>query len=105
MSKAVFSFDLETIGDDTILVIVDRYDENNPSVTVTNNIDSVLSDIFSELPKIPSKIIYRDSEGVWDQIMVDLMGNFLTFAPIEVGLHERIKDRSIALEYISQMVA
>lgn len=62
MSRADFSYTIE----DGVVCIVDW---DNGNMSVTNDMENVLADIeMAEGPIAHHKIIYRDSEGVWDEV-------------------------------------
>lgn len=61
MTKADYSY---KINDDVISII----DLNKGNMSVTNDIENVIADIYSKekLNPVFHKIIYRDSYGTWD---------------------------------------
>lgn len=69
---------------DGVLCIWDLYGPGDTALTVTNDIESVLKEI-SGRGDMCSKVIYRDSTGTWDEIVVDSAMHFLDFRAI----HER----------------
>ena len=63
-----------------VLIIIDL---NKGACTVTNDIGSVLAEIFVEIPRNSvDSVIYRDSENVYDGIEIDCAGKFQKFFPI-----------------------
>ncbi len=53
--------------DDDIIAIVDK----GGGKTVTNDIDNILKDISTEIPNLDKfQIIYQDSFGIWDGVIV-----------------------------------
>lgn len=70
--------------DEHHVVILDLYDDENPTPTVTNAVESVLEDLKWIITKSDflNSIVYRDSEGDWDEIVVDEEGKFIRFAPL-----------------------
>ncbi|PKY09811.1 hypothetical protein B1757_13060 [Acidithiobacillus marinus] len=72
--------------------------------TVTNMADRVIDQIRKE-PGLPDgmPIIYRDSDGIWDELLVK-NGRFWDFAPIQVRNIEEAK-RKIRLKYSLQDIA
>ena len=48
-----------------VLYIVDL---DKGGMSVTNDMENVLAEIETHEGKITSQIIYRDSEGVWDEV-------------------------------------
>jgi hypothetical protein len=60
------------------LTDTDRPDQ----ASLTNSVDAVLS-FLRTLDLIPGRVVlYRDSTGRWDQIVVDQDGGFDGFAPV-----------------------
>lgn len=74
---------------ENIVVIEDMNSEDAKSVT--NDIDYVLAEINKAYPLGGKKVVYRDSDGIWDGIN-QKNGNFIGFYPI------RTRDQSVALE-------
>lgn len=60
MFRADYTYNIE----DGVLVIIDL---NCGGKSVTNDMESVLADIVRAEGVIPGLIIYRDSEGIYDQ--------------------------------------
>lgn len=69
----------KTNNGDDVLVIVERFEYDNPTITVTNGVETVLSDIKKSLNSLPEFIVYRDSEGEWDGIKATSDGRFQGF--------------------------
>lgn len=63
MTRALYSWGVQH----GVLHIIDQHDGN--SMSVTNDIETVLKAIAEKLWPLPEKIIYRDTEGVWDQVI------------------------------------
>lgn len=76
--------------DGDFLVIEDMYTEDFPTQTVTNGVEYVLKSIANNYESIPNKIIYRDTEGLWDAIIHD-DGQFLSFQPLRAKTLEDAK--------------
>ena len=70
----------------TVLQIVD---ENRGEMSVTNDIENVLLEISEALPEdnplSENAVIYRDSTGAWDEVVLDQVGNFQKFAALPRG--------------------
>lgn len=74
---------------DDVVVIRDLYNENNPTMSVTNGVEYVIEAVIEEIGHVPPRWIYRDTEGVWDELRVAADGEFLGFGPLgESGLTE-----------------
>lgn len=93
-NEPVFSYKVVEKGHRKILVIVDNYSDDNPSMSVTNAVESVLEAICKQLGSLPAYIIYRDSEGEWGRLSAATDGEFLGFQP----LGERITEEYVAIE-------
>ena len=61
-----------------VIVILDL-DEGGR--TVTNDVENVIADLASHTPLDGKRVIYRDTSGLWDEILVE-GGRFASFAPI-----------------------
>lgn len=84
MSGADFDWTLvncEFLQEEHPIIVIIDLDQGNR--TVTNDVENVLDQIRGNIPrpyrlgKLP--IIYRDTSGDWDQILVDEEGRFLEF--------------------------
>jgi hypothetical protein len=66
-------------GKPTILI----FDRNRGGKSVTNDIENVLEDLKPQtlLPLHEYDIVYRDSEGQWDLVIVSKAGHFMDFEP------------------------
>ena len=82
---------------DGVLCIWDLYDPQSMCLTVTNDAENVLAKI-AKAGDMCSKVIYRDSEGEWDELVVDSAMQFLSFR----SLHER--DLDVALRRVRESV-
>lgn len=80
-----YSFQVCEYAGETVLCIVDEYDEINPTLSVTNGAELVLAEIAKKLSSLPEIIIYRDTMGMWDRLKASIDGDFLGFALIVVG--------------------
>jgi hypothetical protein len=77
MFKADFDFEIAA----RVLVI---YDLNLGNKSVTNDIENVLQRIWDEIDPLEriDAVIYRDSEGVFDQVILGEGRTFKRFAPL-----------------------
>lgn len=83
-------FESEVVGDVITLIDMDR---GGPSLT--NAVESVIADLRYQKFDLTKPVIYRDSRGIWDEIVLK-DGQFVGFAPIGV------KNRCEALEVIAR---
>ena len=72
-----------------LIAIVDL--NYNGVISVTNDIENVLYDMLAMFIicgmsgfLADCTLVYRDSDGLWDQIVIDKTGSFLAFEPIRV---------------------
>lgn len=67
--KASYTFAFISVLGRNCLTIIDEFDPQNPTTTVTNIIEDVVEEIFQKvvLDYTPNNcvIVYRDSEGEW----------------------------------------
>lgn len=77
MRSADFDFDIAA----RVLVI---YDLNMGNKSVTNDIENVLAEIFDQIDELQpiDAVIYRDSEGIFDQVILGEGRTFKRFAPL-----------------------
>ena len=56
-------------------------------VSVTNDIENVLIELEELLPRPIAEyaVIYRDSMDLWDEVVLDQVGNFRNFAALPRG--------------------
>jgi len=70
-------------------IVIEIIDLNLGNMSVTNDVENVLIEISERFqegnPLAESAVIYRDSEGLWDEIVLDQVGNFKTFAALPRG--------------------
>ena len=100
-----FSYYFRMFAGERILCIVDDYDKNTPTRTVTNSAGWVLSQIVKESGLLPKIIIYKDSEGRWDRIEADRDGNFLRFLIIAPGIPSPTdEDEALQLAVLSPLL-
>jgi len=94
----VYDARLENFAGFLMLLIKDRYDPAQPTMTVTNGAAWVLSQIAAELDALPPLILYRDSTGVWTKMRVTDDGKFCGFRPIAPHHEQPIMDIKTARE-------
>lgn len=94
----VYDFFVRDVAGHRVLCIIDLYDSERPSLTVTNGAELVLAQIAEALGTLPDLIIYRDSESEWDRLKAKSDGSFKGFAPLAPGLNRRITVEQEALE-------
>lgn len=71
-----FHADFEFFKRDDVIVVIDL---NLGSVSITNDVKFVLQKIRLKFGNTQHTIIYRDSDGIYDQIQVDKFCNFRGF--------------------------
>ncbi len=105
-SKANFSW---TIVDD-VIVITDLYNEQNPTMSVTNDIEQVVRCLFQQFPTLEDySVIYRDTEGCYDQIIIrnnaffGFIGLAVTSLQAAIRSLIRFKEAEISEQYILDM--
>lgn len=60
--------------------VVVIYDLDSGNCCVTNDIENVLARIQEEIPNLgEKKVIYRDSDKIFDGVEVDKLGRFVRF--------------------------
>jgi hypothetical protein len=50
--------------------------------SVTNDADNVIADLSASFDLSRYQVIYRDTRGIWDQILVDRTGHFAGFSSL-----------------------
>jgi hypothetical protein len=50
--------------------------------SVTNDAENVVADLAADFDLSKYHVIYRDTRGIWDQILVDRTGHFAGFSSI-----------------------
>lgn len=84
---------------DVINNIVVIYDLDLGNASVTNDIVNVLDDIHHNFTNIiGKKIIYQDSDGVFDGVLINAQAKFVAFYPIRETELEKALDK-LMLEY------
>jgi hypothetical protein len=87
LPRAAYTAELD--GDDVIVII----DHDDGSRSVTNDAENVVADIAARFDLRARRIVYRDSEGRWDGLVVEC-GRFAGF--IMLGTDNREKAVSLA---------
>jgi hypothetical protein len=75
-----------------VIAIIDH----DGAKSVTNDAENVISDLARDLDLTQYQVIYRDTRGIWDQILVDRTGRFAGYSSI----NER--DLSAAITKVSR---
>lgn len=94
----VFSFSIHFYAGRRVLSITDDFDANNPSITVTNTIEYVLKCISNQVGTLPELIIYRDTEGHWNRVVVSPTGTIIRVAPIVPNLKQPVANQQTAIQ-------
>lgn len=80
---------VEIFKDNRATTVIEIVDLDLGNMSVTNDIENVVTQIATELPEdnpiTENAIIYRDSEGIWDEVVLDKAGNFAQFAALPRG--------------------
>lgn len=96
----VYSYAVLHFAGTNILSIKDEFDESKPSITVTNTAEYVLKDIRADIGTLPTLIVYQDTQGHWDRLVVDEQGRFRGIRPIVPGMEAPITDEDSAIQLI-----
>lgn len=80
-----------------VMVIIDNFNKDNPSPTVTNGIETVLGTLQKAGVILPPLVIYKDTDGIWDGVKHN-NGHFVNFYPI------RMTDMDKAISYVKEFV-
>lgn len=72
--RAIYSY---TIHDNVIAII-----DHDQGKTVTNDADNVIADLAACFDLSRYQVIYRDTRGIWDQLLVDRTGHFAGFSSL-----------------------
>ncbi|EGL53861.1 MULTISPECIES: hypothetical protein [Methylophaga] len=94
----VFSYTLQHYAGHHVLCITDDFDNSRPSITVTNTAEYVLKDIANEIGQLPELIIYRDTQGHWDRMLMSQTGTFIRIEPIVSGLKVPVLSQDTAVQ-------
>ena len=65
-TKAAFHVVQVQVGREPIVWIVDDYQSQRPTMTVTNDAEAVCAVVHARYPN--HRIIYRDTDGHWDEL-------------------------------------
>ena len=61
-----------------VIAIID-HDEGK---SVTNDAENVIADLAADFDLSKYRVIYRDTRGIWDQMLVGRTGHFVGFSSI-----------------------
>ena len=86
MARAKYSWGISC----GVLFIIDEHDGS--SMSVTNDIENVIKEVCRKAGSIPNKVIYRDTEWVWDQVVCK-DGEFVCFKHLGTGSMEGAIDK------------
>ncbi len=78
-----------------LIALVDEFDEGTPSMSLTNDAEAVIAELVRQNLIGDRRVLYRDSSGVWDEILVK-DGRFAGFALIGAHSLEAAAQRIIA---------
>ena len=70
------SYTYEVHGD--VIVIIDH----DQGKSVTNDAENVIADLAADFDLSKYHVIYRDTRGIYDQLLVDRTGHFAGFSSI-----------------------
>lgn len=59
-------------------IIVIMEDHDGLSMSVTNDMENVIKEIYQTEKGLPETVIYKDTEGIWDQVICK-DGEFVDF--------------------------
>ena len=65
---------------DGIIIVYDQCDGNQMSVT--NNAEGVIDELNRDFGTVGRRVIYRDTDGRWDELKVDNKGAFSGFGSL-----------------------
>ena len=83
MRGSYFSYGLQYHSGKSFLVIVDDFDLHEDAISVTNDIEGVLYSIKnSAFPEgnYPDFVVYRDTNDIWDEVIVNENFEFADFS-------------------------
>lgn len=79
----------QVLGDHRATTVIQIVDLDLGNMSVTNDIENILLEISGQLPEDnaleENAVIYRDSTGAWDEVVLDQVGNFRKFAALPRG--------------------
>jgi hypothetical protein len=61
-----------------VIAVID-YDQGK---SVTNDAENVIADLAASFDLSKYRVIYRDTRGIWDEMLVDRTGQFAGFSSI-----------------------
>jgi hypothetical protein len=88
MTRSDFTFAVVEVQDDERATqVIQIVDDNLGNMSVTNDVENVINEISARLPRPATDYawIYRDTEELWDELVLDNVGNFKKFAPLPRG--------------------
>lgn len=92
MSKSNYTWEIIKYKEQDVLAIID---ENKGRMSVTNDIENVMAEIEKELTlqgkSLPTLIVYRDSEHLWDAWNTKNQNFILLSAKTQNTAVERLK--------------
>jgi hypothetical protein len=56
--------------------------DHDQGKSVTNDAENVIADLASDFDLSQYRVIYRDTRGIWDEMLVDRTGQFAGFSSI-----------------------
>ena len=56
--------------------------DHNGGKSVTNDAENVIADLAPDFDLSRYRVIYKDTRGIWDQMLVDRTGRFAGFSSI-----------------------
>ncbi len=83
-NKPVYKAELTVHDGVQLLRIWDLHSDSQPTMTVTNGAEIVLSELQTTLGTLPELVIYKDSDSKWDRMVWD--GRFAAFRSIAPGM-------------------
>jgi hypothetical protein len=72
--RAVYS---HTVHGNVIAII-----DHDAGKSVTNDADNVIADLAANFDLAKYRVIYQDTRGIWDELLVDRTGRFAGFSSI-----------------------
>ena len=75
--RAVYSY---TVHGNIIAII-----DHDQGRSVTNEADNIITDLAVSFDLRQYRVIYRDTRGIWDQLLVDITGHFAGFGHLNAG--------------------
>lgn len=78
MPRSIFNYRLSR----DVVVVEDLHDDANQAMSVTNDAERVVSYLHGTGILENRRLVYRDTDGRWDELKHDGHGKFVGFAPI-----------------------